>query len=113
MQIQKLIFSVDFFFESSARLQRPMAVSLTGGKTPPMASDVKPLISAESPDSAKISTQLPAWMKVGAVAAASALAGGLAAAWFYRKTLTRLQNAESEADNSNFRIHHGRTEDEI
>jgi len=30
---------------------------------------------------------------VGAVAAASAVAGGLAAAWFYRKTLTRLQQA--------------------
>jgi hypothetical protein len=30
---------------------------------------------------------------MGAVAAASAVAGGLAAAWFYRKTLTRLQQA--------------------
>lgn len=37
---------------------------------------------------------LPAWLKVGAVAAASALAGGIAAAWFYRKTLTRLRQEE-------------------
>ena len=78
-----------------------------------METDIKPLISAESNDSTRISTQLPAWMKVGAVAAASALAGGLAAAWFYRKTLTRLQNAELGQDNSNFRIRNRGTEDEI
>jgi hypothetical protein len=36
------------------------------------------------------------WLKVGAVAAASALAGGLAAAWYYRKTLARLQQAEAQ-----------------
>jgi hypothetical protein len=37
-------------------------------------------------------------MKVGLVAVTSALAGGLAAAWWYRKTLASLQDAE-EADN--------------
>ena len=36
------------------------------------------------------------WLKVGAVAAASAALGGLAAAWFYRKTLSRLREAENE-----------------
>lgn len=35
------------------------------------------------------------WFRVGVIAAASALAGGLAAAWFYRKTLTRLQEASN------------------
>jgi len=35
------------------------------------------------------------WLRIGAVAAASALAGGLAAAWFYRKTLARLRQAET------------------
>jgi hypothetical protein len=35
------------------------------------------------------------WLKVGAVAAASAVLGGLAAAWFYRKTLAQLREAES------------------
>jgi hypothetical protein len=33
------------------------------------------------------------WVKVGAIAAASAVLGGLAAAWFYRKTLSQLQEA--------------------
>lgn len=32
---------------------------------------------------------------MGALAAASALAGGLAAAWFYRNTLAQLRQAES------------------
>jgi hypothetical protein len=36
------------------------------------------------------------WLKVGTIAAASALLGGLAAAWFYRKTLTQLREAENE-----------------
>jgi hypothetical protein len=39
------------------------------------------------------------WLKVGTIAAASALLGGLAAAWFYRKTLSRLREAENEIPN--------------
>ena len=35
------------------------------------------------------------WLRVGAVTALSALAGGLAAAWFYRKTLRRMQVEDS------------------
>jgi membrane associated rhomboid family serine protease len=56
--------------------------------------------------------QASSWIKVGAVAAASALAGGLAAAWFYRRTLRRMQAAELEAKDSNFRTKEG-PEDEI
>lgn len=44
------------------------------------------------------------WLKVGAIAAASALLGGLAAAWFYRKTLTQLREAENEIPDSEYRI---------
>jgi hypothetical protein len=47
--------------------------------------------------------QASSWVKVGAVAAVSALAGGLAATWFYRKTLRRIQAAELESEDSNFR----------
>ena len=36
------------------------------------------------------------WLKVGTVAAVSAVVGGLAAAWFYRKTLSRLREAEDQ-----------------
>jgi hypothetical protein len=43
------------------------------------------------------------WSKVGFVAVASALAGGLAAAWWYRKTLASLQEA-NESNNPQFGI---------
>ncbi|MDR3734058.1 MAG: hypothetical protein P4L10_00815 [Acidobacteriaceae bacterium] len=36
------------------------------------------------------------WLKVGFVAVASGVLGGLAAAWYYRKTLAELRKAESE-----------------
>jgi hypothetical protein len=44
------------------------------------------------------------WLKVGTIAAASAVLGGMAAAWFYRKTLTRLREAENEIPDSKSRI---------
>ena len=44
----------------------------------------------------------PGWLKVGIVAAASALAGGLAAAWWYRKTLKTLRQTEEIAINPHF-----------
>ena len=42
------------------------------------------------------------WLKVGVLAAASALAGGLAAAWWYRKTLKTLRQTEEIAINPHF-----------
>ena len=44
------------------------------------------------------------WFKVSVLAAASALVGGVAAAWFYRKTLHTLREAESEGANPEFRM---------
>jgi hypothetical protein len=46
----------------------------------------------------------PGWLKLGVVAAASVLAGGLAAAWWYRKTLTQLRQTEEKTENSHFWI---------
>jgi hypothetical protein len=51
--------------------------------------------SMTSPGSNSSGSNLGGWLKMGTVAAASALAGGLAAAWYYRKTLKALQEAES------------------
>jgi hypothetical protein len=42
------------------------------------------------------------WLKVGAIAAASAVLGGVAAAWFYRKTLSQLREAEERIPDSEF-----------
>jgi len=44
------------------------------------------------------------WLKVGVIAAASALAGGVAAAWWYRKTLTKLRQAEGRTSHPDFSI---------
>jgi len=43
------------------------------------------------------------WLRVGIIAGASALAGGIAAAWWYRKTLTKLREAENHNLQSEFR----------
>jgi hypothetical protein len=39
------------------------------------------------------------WLKVGAVAAVSMFAGGLAVAWWYRNTLKKLHQAEETTPN--------------
>jgi membrane associated rhomboid family serine protease len=44
------------------------------------------------------------WLNVGVVAAASALAGGLAAAWWYRKTLKKLRQSGENTQNPQFGI---------
>ena len=53
---------------------------------------------SDSSSSASISENLrrplPKWLKVSAFAVGSALAGGLAAAGFFKKTLTTLREAE-------------------
>ena len=62
-----------------------------------MANDLESSISAASQGEntpRRRSEPTPDWLQVGAVAAASALLGGLAAAWFYRKTISRLREAE-------------------
>jgi hypothetical protein len=41
------------------------------------------------------STPEEGWLRMGLLAAASALAGGLAVAWYYRNTLTRLRQSEA------------------
>jgi hypothetical protein len=52
------------------------------------------------------------WFKVGTVAAASALAGGLLAAWWYSKTLKKLRQAEEDSQNPHFGILDDDHEDE-
>jgi homoserine kinase len=54
-----------------------------------MTNDSKEEIYAQAVRSGK---QVPKALGLGLVSAASAIAGGLAVAWWYRKTLTKLQN---------------------
>jgi hypothetical protein len=71
-----------------------------------MASDLKSSVSAppkpELPPDRR--EAIPTgWLKVGAVAAASAVLGGLAAAWFYRKALSQLREAEDRIQSPEIR----------
>jgi hypothetical protein len=75
-----------------------------------MANSLKSLIS--SPAQAPISPP-PGWLKLGIVAAASVLAGGVAAAWWYRKTLIQLRQTEEKPGNSHFGISGDDSEDEV
>jgi len=64
-----------------------------------MASDLESSVSevqTTAPQADRRTASPPGWLKVGAVAAASAVLGGLAAAWFYRKTLSQLREAEDK-----------------
>lgn len=61
-----------------------------------------------APDPLKQPGNNRGWVRVGAIAAASAVLGGLAGAWFYRKTLSQLREAENEIPDSDSEV----TEDE-
>jgi hypothetical protein len=53
------------------------------------------------------------WAKVGIAAAASALIGGLAAAWWYRKTLKTLRQTEEIDPNPKSWISPDQTDDDL
>jgi len=44
------------------------------------------------------------WVKVGVIAAVSALSAGLAVAWWYRKSVEKLREAEEMGENPVFGI---------
>ena len=56
-----------------------------------MASQVELIAGERTTNSAP---KPPSWFKVGVLTAISATAGGVAAAWYYRKTLIRLRQTE-------------------
>jgi homoserine kinase len=52
--------------------------------------------------------QVPRALGLGLVSAASAIVGGVAVAWWYRKTLTKLQNPIAEGE-----THHQHEADDV
>jgi cytochrome c-type biogenesis protein CcmH/NrfG len=71
------------------------------------------LESSGSPATEGEAKQPARWFKVGAVAAVSAIAGGLLAALWYRQTIHKLHQAEQEAQNPHFGIPPDDPADEI
>ena len=53
------------------------------------------------------------WLKVGLVAAVSAVLGGMGAAWWYRKTLIHLRQVEDSATNPQFGMSDDAPSDEM
>ena len=75
-----------------------------------MANQADSITSKEA--SAK-SDASPSWMKFGLIAMASAVLGGMATAWWYRKTLIRLRQAEETTPNPQIGIWDDDSVDEI
>jgi hypothetical protein len=65
------------------------------------------LESDSSPSSPEGAEKPSNWLRIGLVAAASALAGGVAAAWWYRKTLNKLHESGENGENPQFGISAG------
>jgi hypothetical protein len=109
-QIQKLKVSCNVgkeTFDGGTHLTFAAVFNLAG-QTMHEENDAKPTsISLESSTFPPLPPEKPkssGWLRIGAVTAASALAGGLAAAWYYRKTLARLRQTDGSTPNIDFRI---------
>ena len=74
---------------------REAALEMSENNITPLESENRALVREHE-------KSLSAWIKVGTIAAASAVVGGLAAAWFYRKTLDTFREAEPGEENSEF-----------
>ena len=75
-------------------------------ETPDLETQVQPNVGISDTYAAQPSHQTGSstGVLVAVAAAMSAVVGGLAAAWYYRRTLSRLQHAESVMHNSKFGI---------
>ena len=73
------------------------------------SSEPKPALPGRS----EPTTAPEGWLKVGTIAAASAVVGGLAAAWFYRKTLSRLRDASDSLPDSLLNVTENETEEDF
>lgn len=58
-------------------------------------------------------TAPPGWAKLGLVAIATVVLGGMATAWWYRKTLIRLRQAGETAPNPHFGMSEDDSGDDI
>jgi hypothetical protein len=82
------------------------------GSNEPAIKMANSLESSEFPVSDVAAAQPADWLKVGVVAAGSALAGGLLAAWWYRRTLIKLRLAAEDSQHPDFGIPLENTADE-
>jgi hypothetical protein len=70
------------------------------------------LDSSNYQESEEVPSKPHGWVRMGTVAVGSALAGGLLAAWWYRKTLNQLRQADEEGEDPHFGIQEEEPADE-
>jgi hypothetical protein len=106
------------FGRPMATAQHPTFGRYLVGRLDPSPQKTEHTIMANSSDSStssplpKTNQQPSGWLRVAAVAAASALAGGIAAAWWHRKTLAKLRQSDENGANPDFRIYDAESSDE-
>jgi hypothetical protein len=96
---------VDTFRLATASKAQPFCEAATKGAGDKILKNMaNPLDSNHSPTSKEAVAERAGWLKLGAVAAVSVLAGGVAAAWWYRNTLKKLRQAEEATPDSQSEI---------
>jgi hypothetical protein len=108
----KIEIFCEFLFATLSGHARPMAEALNGEAPMNSETEVTNMESAVYQSKEDRPQKIPSWVKVTAVTGASVLAGVLAAAWIYRKSIARLQNPEETNEYSNFNISDRETDDE-
>jgi hypothetical protein len=78
-----------------------------------MANEIESTASSSSKPMFALPARPSSWLGIGIVAAASALASGLAVAWWYRKTLYSLHNAGQESQSSTSEVPEENPTDEM
>jgi hypothetical protein len=117
MQVQKSEFilgaSLDHLFDIAHLMHKPMEnefrsmshqMTDTGGAAEPTKPITNNMESAGSTGTQPAGESPSKWWKIALVSAGSALAGGVAAAWWYRKTLTKLQESGETPQDPHFGI---------
>ena len=96
------------FFGSTTTLLRPTSILMTQSMDDTTqaakGTDASPSESGAYKDAYHQERQGASKLKIALVATASLLVGGLAAAWYYRRTVSLLRNHPVDQEDSNFGI---------
>ena len=93
-----------FEVATASNCRQSVDSTMKGAEDKVLENMTNPLDSDNLPTSSDAVAERGSWLKLGAVAAVSVFAGGLSAAWWYRNTLKKLQEAQEAAPESHSQI---------
>jgi hypothetical protein len=102
-----------FLSATLTRHGRPISEALNDEAVMNAEDEITDIESSRYGNNGKGARKLPVWIKVTTMTVASVLAGGLAAAWIYRKSIARLQNSVETEEYSNSSIPDREADDEV